>query len=110
MDLWIREQHDELMQLLKRVDGLVLNDSEAKLLTGDENLVAPGTRIPRAGPQFVVIKKGEHGAMFFSAARDLRPAGLSHRARGRSHRRRRQLRRRHDGLPGRRRTTSSRRR
>jgi sugar/nucleoside kinase (ribokinase family) len=67
MDLWIREQHAELMALLKRVDGLVMNDSEAKLLTGDENLVAAGHKILKLGPKFVVIKKGEHGAMFFSA-------------------------------------------
>ena len=66
MDLWIREQHDELMALLKRVDGLVLNDAEAKLLTDDENLVRAGHRIREMGPRFVVIKKGEHGAMFFS--------------------------------------------
>jgi sugar/nucleoside kinase (ribokinase family) len=67
MDLWIREQHAELMTLLKRVDGLVMNDSEAKLLTGDENLVAAGHKVLQLGPRFVVIKKGEHGAMFFSA-------------------------------------------
>ncbi|HND50983.1 MAG TPA: PfkB family carbohydrate kinase [Pirellulaceae bacterium] len=66
MDLWIREQHDELMQLFKRIDGLVLNDSEAKLLTNDENLVRAGHRICQMGPRFVVIKKGEHGAMFFA--------------------------------------------
>ncbi len=66
MDLWIREAHDELMQLFRRVDGLVMNDSEAKLLTGDENLVRAGHRIRELGPKFVVIKKGEHGAMFFS--------------------------------------------
>jgi len=67
MDLWIREQHSELMALLKRVDGLVMNDSEARLLTNDENLVAAGHKILKLGPRFVVIKKGEHGAMFFSA-------------------------------------------
>jgi cytidine kinase len=66
MDLWIREQHGELMALLKRLDGLVMNDSEAKLLTNDENLVAAGRKILELGPRFVVIKKGEHGAMFFS--------------------------------------------
>lgn len=67
MDLWIREEHDELMTLLKRIDGLVMNDSEARLLTGEENLVVAGHTILRLGPRFVVIKKGEHGAMFFSA-------------------------------------------
>jgi sugar/nucleoside kinase (ribokinase family) len=66
MDLWIREQHSDLMRLLKRIDGLVMNDSEAKLLTGDENLVAAGLKVLKMGPRFVVIKKGEHGAMFFS--------------------------------------------
>lgn len=66
MDLWIKIQHDDLMKLLKRVDGLVLNDSEAKLLTDDDNLVRAGHKVRRMGPQFVVIKKGEHGAMFFS--------------------------------------------
>ena len=66
MDLWIRNNHDELMQLFRRVEGLVMNDSEAKLLTGDENLVRAGHRIRELGPKFVVIKKGEHGAMFFS--------------------------------------------
>jgi sugar/nucleoside kinase (ribokinase family) len=66
MDLWIREQHPELMALVKRIDGLVMNDSEAKLLSDDENLVAAGHKILKLGPRFVVIKKGEHGAMFFS--------------------------------------------
>jgi cytidine kinase len=42
MDHWIRREPDELRQLLKRIDGLVLNDSEAKLLTGDDNLVRAG--------------------------------------------------------------------
>jgi cytidine kinase len=66
MDLWIKTQPDQLMDLFKRIDGLVLNDSEAKLLTGDENLVRAGHKVREMGPRFVVIKKGEHGAMFFS--------------------------------------------
>jgi sugar/nucleoside kinase (ribokinase family) len=66
MDLWIRTQRDELEALLGRIDGLVLNDSEAKLLTDDENLVRAGHAVRAMGPKFVVIKKGEHGAMFFS--------------------------------------------
>ncbi len=66
MDLWINTARDELDELLKRVDGLVLNDSEAKLLTGEENLVRAGHATCAMGPRFVVIKKGEHGAMFFS--------------------------------------------
>lgn len=66
MDLWIQTQHADLMKLLKRLSGLVLNDSEAKLLTDDENLVRAGLKVLEMGPKFVVIKKGEHGAMFFS--------------------------------------------
>jgi len=66
MDLWISTERDELNELLRRVNGLVLNDSEAKLLTGDQNVVRSGYHVLEMGPQFVVIKKGEHGAMFFS--------------------------------------------
>ena len=66
MDLWINIQKNQLDELLRRIDGLVLNDSEAKMLTGDENLVRAGHKVREMGPKFVVIKKGEHGAMFFS--------------------------------------------
>jgi sugar/nucleoside kinase (ribokinase family) len=66
MDLWIRTEPNELRELFKRIDGLVLNDSEAKLLTGNDNLVQAGHAVRAMGPRFVVIKKGEHGAMFFS--------------------------------------------
>ncbi|RIK83444.1 MAG: sugar kinase [Planctomycetota bacterium] len=65
MDLWITTQRDDLERLLKQLDGLVLNDSEAKLLTDTENLVAAGRAVQAMGPKFVIIKKGEHGAMFF---------------------------------------------
>jgi len=66
MDLYINNERDDLLKLFRRVDGLVLNDSEAKLLTGDDNMVRAGHAIRELGPRFVVIKKGEHGAMFFS--------------------------------------------
>jgi cytidine kinase len=66
MDHYIRSEPEGLRKLLKRIDGLVLNDSEAKLLTGDDNLVRAGRAVREMGPRFVVIKKGEHGAMFFS--------------------------------------------
>jgi len=65
MDLWIKSTRPELDALLRRVDGLLLNDGEAKLLAGEENLVKAGHAIRRMGPRFVIIKKGEHGAMFF---------------------------------------------
>jgi len=66
MDFYINTEPEELRALLKKIDGLVLNDSEAKLLTGIDNLVLAGQAVRRLGPSFVVIKKGEHGAMFFS--------------------------------------------
>ena len=66
MDHWIINDRDNVLKMLKRVDGLVLNDSEAKLLTGDENLIRAGHGVLRMGPRFVVVKKGEHGAIFFS--------------------------------------------
>ena len=67
MDLWISLQHDQLMELLKQIDGLVLNDSEAMMLADDENLIRAGHKVREMGPKFVIVKKGEHGAIFFSA-------------------------------------------
>src|SRR5262249_15039895 len=66
MDLWISTAHDELLALLPRLAGLLINDSEARLLTGDENLVQAGEAVRRLGPKFVILKKGEHGAMLFT--------------------------------------------
>jgi sugar/nucleoside kinase (ribokinase family) len=66
MDLWIDNQRSELLALLPRLDGLLLNDSEAHLLTGENNMVRAGQAVRRLGPKFVIIKKGEHGAMLFS--------------------------------------------
>jgi sugar/nucleoside kinase (ribokinase family) len=66
MDLWIETQRADLLQLLPRLDGLLLNDSEARLLTGEDNLVRAGRAVQRLGPKFVIVKKGEHGSMLFS--------------------------------------------
>jgi sugar/nucleoside kinase (ribokinase family) len=66
MDLWIETQHDELISLLPELDGLLLNDSEARLLSEEDNLVRAGQAIRKMGPKYVIIKKGEHGAMLFS--------------------------------------------
>ena len=64
MDLWIQEHREDLDELLGELDGLLLNDSEAKMLTGESNLVAAGRAVLAMGPRFVIIKKGEHGAMY----------------------------------------------
>ncbi len=66
MDLWIATEREGLLELLGRIDGLVLNESEARLLTGENNLVRAAQAVERLGPRFVVIKKGEHGSLFHS--------------------------------------------
>jgi len=63
MNYWIETANDELKRLLGEVQGVVLNDQEARLLTGREVLVDSGRDIMDMGPEFVVIKKGEHGAI-----------------------------------------------
>jgi len=70
MNLWIDTQKDALLALLARVDGLVLNEGEARMLTGDPNLVRAGHQILERGPKFVVIKKGEHGALLVARPED----------------------------------------
>lgn len=63
MNLWIETTRSDLLALLKKVDGLVLNDGEAKLLTGEKNMITAAKRVLAMGPKFVVIKKGEHGSL-----------------------------------------------
>jgi len=63
MDLWINTAAEDLSKLMRRLDGLVLNDSEARALTGESNLIAASHKIVAMGPKFVVIKKGEHGCL-----------------------------------------------
>jgi sugar/nucleoside kinase (ribokinase family) len=63
MDLWINIARDELMELFSKVDGVVLNDEEAFQLTEIRNAVTAGRRLLDMGPTFVVVKKGEHGAV-----------------------------------------------
>jgi sugar/nucleoside kinase (ribokinase family) len=65
MDLWITVARHDLEGLLKRIDMVVLNDSEAKLLTDNNNLIKAAHQIRKMGPKYVCIKKGEHGALLF---------------------------------------------
>ncbi len=67
MDLWIDIARDELITLLERVDMLILNDGEARQLTGETSLIRAGRRIREMGPAHVAIKKGEHGCLLFSS-------------------------------------------
>ncbi len=65
MDLWIQTTRNDLESLLGRVDGLVLNDQEAFLLADQKNLIQAGHTIQKFGLRYVIIKKGEHGALLF---------------------------------------------
>jgi len=66
MNYWIEGMKEELLQLLKRVDVLIINDSEARLLAQEPNLIKASKMIRDLGPKTLIIKKGEHGAMLFS--------------------------------------------
>lgn len=66
MDLWINIARNPLMDVIGAVDLLTLNESEARLLSGENNLVRAARKILDWGPDYVIIKKGEHGAMLFS--------------------------------------------
>jgi sugar/nucleoside kinase (ribokinase family) len=65
MDLWIETARRDLDGLLPRVDLLILNDSEAREMTKETSLIRAGRSIRKAGPRYVAIKKGEHGALLF---------------------------------------------
>ena len=65
MNFWMDIAMDELKNVLKRVDLLMVNDSEARQLSGEYSLVKAARKIQEMGPQFLIIKKGEHGALLF---------------------------------------------
>lgn len=66
MDLWINIARKPLMEVVGAIDLLTLNESEARLLSGENNLIKAARMILGCGPKYVIIKKGEHGAMLFS--------------------------------------------
>jgi sugar/nucleoside kinase (ribokinase family) len=63
MDLWLNIALPDLLKLLKRIDGFVLNDSEARQLTGTDNLLAGLRKIHKLGPKYVIVKMGSHGSI-----------------------------------------------
>ena len=67
MNYWIERTPAELKTVLKRVDVLLINDSEARELAGDSNLVKAARRIQALGPKTLVIKRGEHGVLMTRA-------------------------------------------
>jgi len=66
MNFWMEVAMDDLKAVLKKVDVLMVNDGEARQLSSEYSLVKAAAKIHEMGPQFVIIKKGEHGALLFS--------------------------------------------
>lgn len=66
MNLWIDIKRKPLLKLMREVDLFVANDGEAKALTGEDNLIKAAKRLRKFGPKLVVVKKGEHGVLFYS--------------------------------------------
>lgn len=66
MNFWMDNAWDELIQVIKKVDVITINDEEARQLSGEYSLVKAAQKISTMGPQYVVIKKGEHGALLFN--------------------------------------------
>jgi sugar/nucleoside kinase (ribokinase family) len=65
MNFWMEVALDDLLKVLKRVDVLMVNDGEARQLSGEYSLVKAARKIMTMGPRYVIIKKGEHGALLF---------------------------------------------
>ena len=66
MNFWMDAVLEDLHSVLKRVDVITINDEEARQLSGEYSLVNAANRIHQMGPKFVIIKKGEHGALLFN--------------------------------------------
>lgn len=66
MNFWMDIAWDDLMQVLKKIDVLTINDEEARQLSGEYSLVKAAKKIFEMGPKFLIIKKGEHGALLFN--------------------------------------------
>lgn len=65
MNFWINGAKEDLLKVLSRVHVLIINDSEARLLAQEPNLIKAAHIISKMGPQYLIIKKGEHGALLF---------------------------------------------
>ena len=65
MNFWMNNSWDELMEVIAKIDVITINDEEARQLSGEYSLVRAAQKIHELGPKYVVIKKGEHGALLF---------------------------------------------
>ena len=63
IELWIKTKREKLMEVVSRMNGLIINDDEIKLLCGDSNLIRCSNMVLDWGVDFVIVKKGEHGAI-----------------------------------------------
>ncbi len=66
MNFWMDSALEDLKNVIKRIDVITINDEEARQLSGEYSLVNAAKKIHEMGPQYVVIKKGEHGALLFN--------------------------------------------
>ena len=66
MNFWMDCALDDLLKVIAKVDVITINDEEARQLSGEYSLVRAAKKIAKMGPKFVVIKKGEHGALLFN--------------------------------------------
>ncbi len=65
IEFYIKTELEKVKKVISMVDGVVLNDAEARMLTNESNLVKCGKAIEKLGPKIVIIKKGEHGSLLF---------------------------------------------
>lgn len=65
MNYWINNKRKSLLRLLKQVDIYVANDQEARILSGESNLIKAAKSLRSCGPKMILIKKGEHGVLFY---------------------------------------------
>lgn len=66
MNFWMENAHEDLMKVIAEVDVLTINDEEARQLSGEYSLVKAAQKILALGPKYLIIKKGEHGALLFN--------------------------------------------
>lgn len=66
MNFWMDNALDDLHKVIKKIDVITINDAEARQLSGEYSLVVAARKIQEMGPKYVVIKKGEHGALLFN--------------------------------------------
>ena len=71
MNLWINNNLADLKRLMKKIDCLILNETEARIVSGDHNLITAAAKIEKLGPSVVVIKKGESGSIIRQKNGDL---------------------------------------